>query len=42
MLGLVMIHDLHKSNFPVMKVEDHDGGDDAAGDHEHDAVEVGS
>ena len=24
-----------------MVVEDHDGGDDAAGHHEHDAVEVG-
>ena len=27
---------------PVVVVEDHDGGDDAASDHEHDAVEVGS
>ena len=26
----------------VVVVEDHDGGDDAAGHHEHDAVEVGS
>ena len=25
---------------PVVVVEDHDGGDHAAGDHEHDAVEV--
>ena len=25
-----------------MVVEDHDGGDHAAGHHEHDAVEVGS
>ena len=28
--------------FSVMIVEDHDGGDDAAGHHEHDAVEVGA
>ena len=28
--------------FPVMEVEDHDGGHHAAGHHEHDAVEVGS
>ena len=27
---------------PVVVVEDHDGGDHAAGHHEHDAVEVGS
>lgn len=27
---------------PVVVVEDHDGGHNAAGDHEHDAVEVGS
>ncbi len=26
---------------PVMVVENHDGGDHAAGHHEHDAVEVG-
>ena len=26
--------------FPVVKVEDHDGGDHTAGHHEHDAVEV--
>ena len=28
--------------FPVVEIEDHDGGDHAAGHHEHDAVEVGS
>ena len=27
---------------PVVEVEDHDGGDAAAGHHEHDAVEVGA
>ena len=27
---------------PVVVVEDHDGGDDAGGHHEHDAVEVGA
>ena len=27
---------------PVVVVEDHDGGDNTAGHHEHDAVEVGS
>jgi hypothetical protein len=26
---------------PVMVVEDHDGGDNTARHHEHDAVEVG-
>ena len=25
----------------MVKIEDHDGSDNAAGDHEHDAVEVG-
>ena len=25
-----------------MVVEDHDGGDDAGGHHEHDAVEIGT
>ena len=28
--------------FPVVKVEDHDGGDHTAGHHEHDAVKIGS
>ena len=27
---------------PVVVVEDHDGGDAAGGDHEHDAGEVGT
>ena len=27
---------------PVVKVEDHDGGDNTAGHHEHDAVEIGA
>ena len=26
----------------VMIVEDHDGGDNTAGHHEHDAVEIGA
>ena len=35
-------HVLVSVSFPVVVVEDHDGGDHAAGHHEHDAVEVGS
>ena len=27
---------------PMVQVKDHDSGDDAGGDHEHDAVEVGA
>ena len=29
-------------HIPVVVVEDHNGGHNAAGDHEHDAVEVGA
>ena len=35
-------HVLVSVSLPVVVVEDHDGGDHAAGHHEHDAVEVGS